>query len=62
MDLLSSRSVVYLNIPPLRSGHQRDRHHDPARAGDAPDARGARPDGRTRVPASPRYEPTYTNV
>jgi hypothetical protein len=31
-------------------------------AGDAPDARGARPDGRTRGPAHPRYEPTYTNV
>jgi hypothetical protein len=30
--------------------------------GEAPDARAARPDARTREPACPRYEPTYTNV
>jgi hypothetical protein len=61
-DLLSRRSLVSLNVPALHTGHQRDHHHDPPRAGDAPDARGARPDGRTRGPAHPRYEPTYTNV
>jgi hypothetical protein len=36
--------------------------HISSRAGKAPDARAARPDARTREPACPRYEPTYTNV
>jgi hypothetical protein len=61
-DLLSSRSFVSLHVPALRSRYQRHHHHDPLRAGEAPDARAARPDARTREPPCPRYEPTYTHV
>src|SRR6266550_3592392 len=50
----------------MRRGHQRDPHHDPPRAGDAPDARGARPDGRMRgdllAPGISPPIPTYNSV